>query len=136
MTNHAPHRVRLPETRPSVTRKAQICGFEVYITVGFYDDQTEISDLHARPGEVFVKLSKHGSELSGLMDTVSTLMSVSLQYGVPWPVIYDKLRYTRFGNPDKQFSSLCDGLAVHITQIIRDRRELLGMEDDSNADPS
>lgn len=130
MTNHAPHRIRLPETRPSVTRKAQICGFEVYITVGFYDDQTEVSDLHARPGEVFVKLSKHGSELSGLMDTVSMLMSVALQYGVPWKVIFEKLRHTRFGQADANFTSLCDGLAVHITEMIRERRDTLGLSDE------
>ena len=53
-------------------------------------------DLSCRPGEIFVKINKEGSTVSGLMDAVALLTSVTLQYGVP---IYDlarKLKNTRF----------------------------------------
>lgn len=124
---HTPQRKRLPATRPSVTRKAEICGFEVYITVGFFDDGTVQPDQN-KLGEVFVKISKHGTELSGLMDTAATFLSIALQYGVPWPVLLGKMRYTRFGQPDERFSSLCDGIGAHIEEIINDRAELLGTD--------
>ena len=125
---HTPQRKRLPATRPSVTRKARVCGFEVYITVGFFDDGTFNGDSN-RPGEVFVKISKHGTELSGLMDTAATFLSIALQYGVPWDVLLSKMKHTRFGQSDERFSSLCDGIGTHIEEIINDRAEMLGVNE-------
>jgi hypothetical protein len=66
-------------------------AFEViegYITVGFYDD--------GRPGEVFIKVAKHGSTISGLLDTIAVLTSLALQYGVPVDVLARKFEFTRF----------------------------------------
>ena len=128
MTAHAPQRTRLPETRPSVTRKATICGFEFYITVGFFDEGGE-ADHSNRAGEVFVKLSKHGTEISGLLDTITTFLSIALQYGVPWEVLRDKMLHMRFGAPDPagKDASLIDGLAKHIDAIILLRAEMLGI---------
>lgn len=125
-TMHAPHRNRLPETRPSVTRKVTICGFETYITVGFYDDRTGTEGANL-PGEVFVKLSKHGSEMSGLLDTASIFLSIALQYGVPWEVLYKKMVATRFGMADEKYSSLSDGIAKNVSEIIILRAEMLGL---------
>ena len=71
-----PYRRRLPDTRNSVTHKFEIDGaYEGYLTVGLYDDGT--------PGELFITMAKEGSTVGGLMDTVGTLMSMGLQYGVP-----------------------------------------------------
>lgn len=68
----APVRMRLPETRRSVTHKFQVGEHKGYITVGFYED--------GRPGEIFVKISQHGSMISGLLDTIAVLTSIALQF--------------------------------------------------------
>jgi ribonucleoside-diphosphate reductase alpha chain len=83
-----PKRERLPETRRSLTHKFEVCDLEGYITVGFYDD--------GRPGEVFVKIAKHGSTISGLVDTIAVLTSMALQYGVPVEALARKFEFTRF----------------------------------------
>jgi ribonucleoside-diphosphate reductase alpha chain len=81
-------RERLSETRRSITHKFEVNQLEGYITVGFYDD--------GRPGEVFVKIAKHGSTISGLLDTIAVLTSMALQYGVPVETLARKFEYTRF----------------------------------------
>ena len=65
-----------------------IGGHEGYITVGMYEEGT--------PGEVFIKMAKEGSTLSGFMDGLALSISVGLQYGVPLKAIVDKLTNTRF----------------------------------------
>src|SRR5205807_477249 len=70
-----PKRDRLPDERQSLTHKFTVGDQEGYLTIGLYDD--------GRPGEVFIKVSKQGSTVSGLMDTIALLTSMSLQYGVP-----------------------------------------------------
>src|SRR5438045_1605864 len=70
-----PVRHRMPDTRTSLTHKFEIAGHEGYITVGLYED--------GQPGELFITMSKEGSTIGGLMDTVGTLTSIALQYGVP-----------------------------------------------------
>ena len=72
----------------SLTHKFEIAGHEGYITVGLYPD--------GRPGELFVQMSKEGSTIGGLMDTVATLTSISLQYGVPLEQLVKKFAYQRF----------------------------------------
>ena len=83
-----PIRRRLPNDRDSITHKFSVAGHEGYITVGFYEDGT--------PGEVFLKMSKQGSVISGLMDTIATMTSISLQYGVPLKSLVDKFSHVRF----------------------------------------
>jgi ribonucleoside-diphosphate reductase alpha chain len=83
-----PYRERLPDERKSITHKFKVGDQEGYITVGLYED--------GRPGEIFVKISKEGSTVSGLMDSVALLTSVTLQYGVPIEDLTRKLRNTRF----------------------------------------
>jgi radical SAM protein with 4Fe4S-binding SPASM domain len=88
----------MPDTRMSLTHKFEIAGHEGYITVGLYPD--------GQPGELFVQMSKEGSTIGGLMDTVATLTSISLQYGVPLEQMVKKFAYQRFepsgftANPD------------------------------------
>ncbi len=83
-----PFRQHLPDERRSITHKFQVADQEGYITVGLYDD--------GRPGEIFVKINKEGSTVSGLMDAVALLTSVTLQYGVPIEELSRKLKNTRF----------------------------------------
>jgi ribonucleoside-diphosphate reductase alpha chain len=93
-----PVRKKLPDERPSLTHKFSIAGHEGYLTVGMYQDGT--------PGEIFVRMAKEGSTISGLMDSFATAISISLQYGVPLKLLVDKFSHTRFepsgftGNPD------------------------------------
>jgi ribonucleoside-diphosphate reductase alpha chain len=81
-------RRKMPDTRMSLTHKFEIAGHEGYITVGLYPD--------GQPGELFVQMSKEGSTIGGLMDTVATLTSISLQYGVPLEQMVKKFAYQRF----------------------------------------
>jgi ribonucleoside-diphosphate reductase alpha chain len=83
-----PYRRHLPDTRQSVTHKFAIQGHEGYLTVGCFEDGS--------PGEVFIKMSKGGSTISGLMDTIGVLMSSSLQYGVPLETLVRKFTHVRF----------------------------------------
>jgi ribonucleoside-diphosphate reductase alpha chain len=78
----------MPDTRMSITHKFEIAGHEGYITAGLYPD--------GLPGEVFVQMSKEGSTIGGLMDTVATLTSMALQYGVPLEQLVNKFAYQRF----------------------------------------
>jgi ribonucleoside-diphosphate reductase alpha chain len=83
-----PHRRRLPAERSAVTHKFEIAGHEGYITVGLYPD--------GQPGEIFLKMAKEGSTVSGLMDTLATTISVALQYGVPLKDLVNKFAHVRF----------------------------------------
>ena len=81
-------RHKLPNERQSVTHKFSVGGHEGYITVGMYEDGT--------PGEIFIKMSKEGSTLSGFMDGFALSVSIGLQYGVPLKALVDKFINTRF----------------------------------------
>ncbi len=83
-----PYRRRLPDERRAVTHKFQVAGHEGYITVGLYPDGT--------PGEIFLKMAKEGSTVSGLMDTLATMTSIALQYGVPLRDLVSKFTHGRF----------------------------------------
>jgi ribonucleoside-diphosphate reductase alpha chain len=83
-----PVRHRMPDTRSSMTHRFEIAGHEGYITVGLYED--------GQPGELFITMSKEGSTIGGLMDTVGTLTSIALQYGVPLESLAKKFAYQRF----------------------------------------
>ena len=83
-----PVRRRLPQDCRSVRHKFDIAGHEGYIHVGLYDDGS--------PGELFIKIAKEGSTISGLMDTIGILTSMALQYGVPLDVLVSKFSHVRF----------------------------------------
>src|SRR5437762_8313223 len=95
-------RHRLPSERLSVTHKFDIASHEGYITVGLYKD--------GKPGEIFIRMAKEGSTVSGLMDSFATAVSLALQHGVPLKLLCDKFSHTRFepsgwsGNPEIGFS--------------------------------
>ena len=83
-----PHRHRLPSERAAITHRFDISGHEGYITVGLYPD--------GQPGEIFLKMAKEGSTVSGLMDSFATTVSVALQYGVPLRDLVNKFAHVRF----------------------------------------
>ena len=79
---------RLPDTRTAITHKFDIAGHEGYLTVGLFEDGT--------PGELFITMAKEGSTIGGLMDTIGTLASLALQYGVPLETLVNKFAHQRF----------------------------------------
>jgi ribonucleoside-diphosphate reductase alpha chain len=81
-------RHRLQEERASITHKFSIAGHEGYITVGLYPN--------GQPGEIFIRMAKEGSTVSGLMDAFATSISLALQHGVPLKVLCEKFAHTRF----------------------------------------
>ncbi len=83
-----PIRRKLPDERRAITHKFSISGHEGYLTVGLYEDGS--------PGEIFLKMAKEGSTVSGLMDTIATMTSIALQHGVPLRTLVDKFSHTRF----------------------------------------
>jgi ribonucleoside-diphosphate reductase alpha chain len=102
-----PERRRLPMDREALCHKFEVAGHEGYIHVGFYEDHT--------PGEIFIRMAKEGSTISGLMDSIATLTSLSLQYGVPLEALVNKFGHVRFEpsgftkNPDIPYAkSLTD----------------------------
>ena len=111
-TDPNPRRV-LPVTRRSVTHKFAIGGYEGYLTVGLFDDGS--------PGEIFIKMSKEGSTLSGLIQGFCRAFSIALQYGLPIEDAVARFRGMRFdpmgstSNPDiPEASSILDYLARYL----------------------
>jgi ribonucleoside-diphosphate reductase alpha chain len=84
----APYRRHLPDERRSITHKFRVGEQEGYVTVGLYEE--------GQPGEIFVNISKEGSTIRGLMDSVAVLTSVALQYGVPLANLVSKFRGVHF----------------------------------------
>jgi ribonucleoside-diphosphate reductase alpha chain len=81
-------RERLPRKRNSQTFSFRVADCEGYVTVGEYED--------GRPGEVFIKVSKQGSTLAGIMDAFSISLSLGLQHGVPLATFVRKFANMKF----------------------------------------
>ena len=81
-------RHRLPDERQAITHHFAVGGHEGYLTVGLYPN--------GQPGEIFIRMAKEGSTIAGLMECFGTVVSVSLQHGVPLRVLCNKLSHTRF----------------------------------------
>ncbi|ONH60243.1 ribonucleoside-diphosphate reductase, adenosylcobalamin-dependent [Frankia sp. CcI49] len=104
---HRPVRRRLPKKRPSQTVSFTVGGAEGYMTAGSYPDDGL--------GEVFIKMSKQGSTLAGVMDAFSIAISIALQYGVPLEAYVSKFINMRF-DP----AGMTDDPDVRIAQSIMD----------------
>lgn len=81
-------RKKLPADVKAIRHKFSIAGHEGYIHCGMYED--------GRLGEVFIRVAKEGSTISGLLDAIGVLMSVSLQSGIPVETIIRKFVHSRF----------------------------------------
>lgn len=95
-------------------------GQEGYVTVGLYED--------GLPGEMFIRMSKEGSTVSGLMDSFATAVSLALQYGVPLQVLCDKFSHTRFepsgwsGKSKDWVCKIAHGLLVSLARTVLPER--------------
>jgi ribonucleoside-diphosphate reductase alpha chain len=112
--HHTSVRRRLSPDRLGIVHRFAVGGFDGYIRCGLYEDGSL--------GEVFIKISKAGSTLSGMMDGFATAISVALQYGVPLEVLADKFIDTRFEpfgytgyEPIPEASSLLDYIFRYLT---------------------
>jgi ribonucleoside-diphosphate reductase alpha chain len=101
-------RKRLPKKRPSMTYSFRVADTEGYVNVGLYPES-------GAPGEVFIKVSKQGSTLAGVMDAFSISISMGLQHGVPLETFVEKFMNMTFepqgitDDPDIRFAkSLMD----------------------------
>ncbi len=88
VVEYRPTRRRLPKSRPSQTLSFTVAGAEGYMTSGSYPDDGL--------GEIFLKMSKQGSTLAGMMDAFSIAVSIGLQYGVPLEQFVSKFTNMRF----------------------------------------
>jgi len=107
LDEYRPRRRKLADERQAFTHKFTIAGHEGYLTIGTYDD--------GAPGEIFLKMAKEGSTISGLMDTIATMTSIALQYGVPLKALVDKFSHTRF-----EPSGFTNNRAIPIAKSITD----------------
>lgn len=113
----------LPNTRDSVTHKFQIMGHEGYLTIGLFED--------GQPGEIFIKMSKEGSTLSGLVQGFCRAFSIALQYGLPLHEAVLRFKGMRFepmghtSNPDiPEASSIIDYVARYLELHFEDTSPL------------
>ncbi|MGH9016889.1 MAG: vitamin B12-dependent ribonucleotide reductase, partial [Acidimicrobiales bacterium] len=121
-------RERLPRRRNSSTFAFRVADCEGYVTVGQYDD--------GRPGEVFMKVSKQGSTLAGIMDAFSISVSLGLQHGVPLATYvrkYTSMRFEPAGITDDPEVRIATSLVDYIFRrlavdyLSREEREELGV---------
>jgi ribonucleoside-diphosphate reductase alpha chain len=119
---------RLPQSRPALTTSFRVGDAEGYVTAGSYPDNGL--------GEIFLKVSKQGSTLSGIMDAFSIAVSVGLQYGVPLEDYASKFINMKFepsgmtNDPDIRFaSSIVDYVfrRLALDHLTWEEREALGI---------
>lgn len=106
-------RSSLPATRESITHKFSVAKHEGYLTIGLYPD--------GRPGEIFIKMSKEGSTISGMCQAFCRAFSLSLQHGLSLREAVDRFKGMRFepmgatSNPDvPEASSIVDYIAKYL----------------------
>jgi ribonucleoside-diphosphate reductase alpha chain len=121
-------RERLPRRRRSSTFTFRVADCEGYVTVGEYED--------GRPGEVFMKVSKQGSTLAGIMDAFAIAVSLGLQHGVPLATYvrkYTNMRFEPAGITDDNELRIATSLVDYIFRrlaldyLTREEREEMGV---------
>jgi ribonucleoside-diphosphate reductase alpha chain len=129
-----PARERLPDERQAVTHHFQVGGHDGYVTVGLYPD--------GRVGEIFFRVTKEGSTVNGLMDSLGISMSMALQHGVPLKDLVRKLAHLRFepagatNNPKVRFAkSIPDYVArwLALEFLSEEERRSIGLENPAEA---
>lgn len=103
----------LPTTRESITHKFSIARHEGYLTIGIYPD--------GRPGELFIKMAKEGSTISGMCQAFCRAFSLALQHGLSIEdavVRFKNMRFEPLGptsNPDiPEAQSIVDYVARYL----------------------
>jgi ribonucleoside-diphosphate reductase alpha chain len=124
-----PARERLPDERKAITHHFSVGGHDGYVTVGLYPD--------GRVGEIFFRVTKEGSTVNGLMDSLGISMSMALQHGVPLKDLVRKLAHLRFepagatNNAKIRFAkSIPDYVARWLANefLTEDERRAIGLE--------
>jgi ribonucleoside-diphosphate reductase alpha chain len=117
-------RRKLPDDRPSSTHHFDIAGFEGYLTASTYPGTNDL-------GEIFIRASKAGSPMQGMLDSFATVVSIALQYGVPLEKLIEKFTNTGFApsgitkNPNIRFcSSVTDYIFKFLKQKFIDVKEV------------
>ncbi|MDP9269618.1 MAG: vitamin B12-dependent ribonucleotide reductase [Chloroflexota bacterium] len=127
-TVYRPTRHRLPDERSAITHKFNVAGHEGYLTVGLYED--------GQPGELFIRISKEGSTVAGMMEAFAIAVSVALQYGVPLKDLVNKFSHMRFepagftSNPDVPMAkSIVDYIFRYLASkfLSRDEQDVVGV---------
>jgi ribonucleoside-diphosphate reductase alpha chain len=123
-----PTREKLPRNRTSRTFEFRVADCKGFVTVGEFED--------GRPGEIFLRISKQGSTLAGIMDAFAISVSHGLQYGVPLRAFVEKFTNMRFepagmtDDPDLRFAtSLADYIfkRLAVEYLTYEEREELGI---------
>ena len=109
-------RRRLPDERQSITLRFEIGDNKGFLTVGMYPDGS--------PGEIFITMSKEGSTLSGMLDSLAVMISIALQHGAPIEAIVGKLACVKY-EPCGVTNHKCIKVADSITDFIA---RFLGMK--------
>ena len=106
-------RQSLPVTRDSITHKFNVARHEGYLTIGLYPD--------GRPGEIFIKMAKEGSTISGMCQAFCRAFSLAMQYGLTVDDAVIRFRGMRFEpmgtttNPEiPECSSIVDYVARYL----------------------
>ncbi len=122
-------RQKLPDVREAITHHFSVGGHDGYVTVDLYED--------GRPGEVFFRVTKEGSTVNGLMDSLGISMSMALQHGVPLKDLVRKLAHMRFepagmtNNPQIRFAkSIPDYIArwMAVRFLTIEERRAIGLD--------
>ena len=128
-----PARKKLPTTRKGIIHKFDLAGHEGYLKIGEYENGS--------PGEIFIEMSKQGSTIKGLMDSIAIQTSMNLQYGVPMEKIITKMRNQKFppnglvyeGHPEiKIADSIIDYIAQFLQKQYLPDWDLNGINKDIN----
>lgn len=112
ITKHTAKRIKLDDVRAGLTMKDRGCGFKYYVTVNFYPNS-------GAPSEVFIRIAKEGTAISGFVEALAITISIAWQYGVPWAVLYDKYLHQIFEPRDDESSSLVDAIGKTIDKVIK-----------------
>ena len=109
----AQHRQVLPDTRSSITHKFCINGHEGYLTVGLHAD--------GRPGEIFIKMAKEGSTMSGMCQAYCRAFSLALQYGLSLEDAvsrFKKMRFEPMGHTTNPAIPECSSIVDYVARFL------------------
>jgi ribonucleoside-diphosphate reductase alpha chain len=101
-------RTKLPQNRPSDTHAVLLGGSKLYLTVGKDPETME-------PQELFIRISKYGATVGGLLDAYATLFSKALQFGIPLEEVLSHMESTQFAP-----SGITDCPDIPLTKSIMD----------------
>lgn len=106
---------KLNDIRYGITRKLDACGHEIYIIINFFENSY-------KPAEVFLKIAKIGSTLSGFVDIWAITLSKALRAGVSWDDLYKTFRHQMFEPKDDKYKSIVDAIAVAINEVVMSKQ--------------